>query len=255
MSPLLTTIVHRPYVFAFLVTFLVIGILNEGLRRTLVFLVLGFLVAFLSEVSSIQNGFPYGMYHYVYENMPGEIILLGVPVWDSLSYAFLAFAAYETAVFFIGPRRSIRLIAPILMLLLDVVVDPLAVRGDRWFLGRIFYYPDAGDYFGVPLSNFLGWFLVAAVIINGFLFVEKRWIKTPAPRRRPWLGPAFYWGILVFNLVITFGIGEIRLGLIGLAIHLIALFLFISFKKRCQGKKRLNEPPPFSAPSAPIRQK
>lgn len=47
------------------------------------------------------------------------------------------------------------------MMLLDVVLDPLAVQGDRWFLGRVFYYPGGGDYFGVPLVNFAGWALGA----------------------------------------------------------------------------------------------
>ncbi len=47
-----------------------------------------------------------------------------------------------------------------MMMLLDVVIDPLAVRGDRWFLGRVFDYPSGGVYFGVPLSNFAGWLLV-----------------------------------------------------------------------------------------------
>ncbi len=54
------------------------------------------------------------------------------------------------------------------MMLLDVVIDPLAVRGDRWFLGRIFYYPEPGGYFGVPVSNFAGWVVVGATIVLGW---------------------------------------------------------------------------------------
>ena len=51
---------------------------------------------------------------------------------------------------------------------LDVVIDPLAVRGDRWFLGRIFYYPEPGWYFGVPIANFVGWVVVGAAIAWGW---------------------------------------------------------------------------------------
>ncbi len=219
MQTLLTTIIHRPYVFAFLLSFLVIGLLNRGLARTLLFLVIGFAVAYLSEFSSIRNGFPYGMYHYVYNNLQGELVWGGVPLWDSVSYAFLAYASYETAWFFIGRIGPIRLIGPILMLLLDVVVDPLAVLGERWFLGRIFYYPDGGLYFGVPLSNFAGWFLVALTIIGMYTLLEKWVCRTPPPLRFPLLGPFFYWGILLFNLAMTFWIGETLLGIVGILIH------------------------------------
>lgn len=233
MQSLVTTILQRPYVFAFLASFLAIGIVNRGLGRTFLFLVLGFFTAWLSEYSSIRNGFPYGMYHYIYENLQGEILLGGVPVWDSLSYSFLAYASYETAVYFIGPMGRIGLIGPILMVLLDVVVDPLAVRGDRWFLGKIFYYPEGGTYFGVPLSNFFGWFLVALAIIGGYSFLEKLLFKSSPPLRRPILGPLFYWGILAFNLVITFWIGELFLGAAGAALHLTsAAVLFVLARQK-----------------------
>lgn len=245
METLITTVLHRPYVFLFLLSFLVIGILNRGLGRTLLFLTLGFSIAYLSEYSSIRNGFPYGMYHYVYENLEGEAVAGGVPLWDSLSYSFLAYAAYEYGDFFVRVRSADSriantYIAALLMVAIDIVVDPLAVRGDRWFLGRIFYYPEAGEYFGVPLTNFGGWMLVALAILFSYRFLERLAFRDPSPRRAPWLGPAFYWGILVFNFAITFWIGEWRLGLIGLGLHLAVLAALV---------RRL------SAPSSPRRQR
>src|SRR5439155_1461572 len=58
--------------------------------------------------------------------------------------------------------------------LMDLVIDPLTVRGERWFLGRIYYYPEGGIHFGVPLSNYAGWFLVAAASIAAFQALEPR---------------------------------------------------------------------------------
>lgn len=231
MQTIITTILHRPYVFAFLISFIVIGFLNRGFGRTFLFLVLGYFIAFLSEFSSIRNGFPYGMYHYVYENLEGELLWGGVPVWDSLSYSFLAYAGYEMADYFLGGRWKIPA-AGLLMVLLDVVADPLAVRGDRWFLGRIFFYPENGPYFGVPLSNFAGWFLVALTIFTIYSWLEKRFFQSPPPRHLPLLGPLFYWGIVAFNLVITFWIGEVALGLTGLAIHALTAAVLVKARSR-----------------------
>lgn len=227
LNALLITLLHRPYVFAFLVSFLVIGTLRRGLGRTLLFLTVGFSVAWLSEFSSIRNGFPYGMYHYVYENLKGELLLGGVPVWDSLSYSFMAYAAFEMG-------EWLKIHPAFLMVLLDIVADPLAVRGDRWFLGRIFYYPNGGLYFGVPLSNFAGWFLVALTIFSMYYFLESKLFKphpqtVPGTRLTgtkgmiPLLGPLFYESLVLFNLAITFWIGEVQLGLVGLLIHLTIL--------------------------------
>ena len=94
----------------------------------------------------------------------------------------------------LGPvgRGRITLLAGVLMMLLDVVIDPLAVRGDRWFLGRIFYYAEAGVYFGVPLSNFAGWLVVGWVTVGGYLAVTGKTDRPgrPEPGRRPLLWSA-----------------------------------------------------------------
>lgn len=244
LQSLITTIAHRPYVLAFLLTFLVIAILNRGPARTLLLLAIGYAVAFLSEYSSIRNGFPYGWYHYVYENLQGELILGGVPVWDSLSYTFIAYASYEMAEWIHRKfasnfvlRISGLAFPAFLMTLLDVVIDPLAVRGDQWFLGKIFYYPHGGLYFGVPLSNFAGWFLIALSILSLYHLLEKRYIKAPSPLRVPFLGPLFYGGILAFNLAITFWIGETTLGLVGLALHGIVITSTFVLSARSRQRK------------------
>ena len=210
----------RPYVVAFLIAFLVLSLINRGVLRTLLFLILGYGVAFASEWSSIHNGFPYGLYHYIYSAMEGELIVAGVPFWDSLSYVFLAYTSYELAMFL--KLRFPSLMAPLLMVAMDIVIDPLATRGNQWFLGEMFYYPEGGFYFGVPYSNFMGWFVVAACILNLYIFLEKRLPARPLPswKKQFIAGPIFYYSILLFNWVLTFWIGEWALGIVGVCIHL-----------------------------------
>src|SRR5262249_60272139 len=85
---------------------------------------------------------------------------------------------------------------------------PVRVRGDRWFLGRIFYYPEPGWYFGVPMANFAGWVTVGATIAWGWTVLAPRIDGTPPAWGRRWPGPgalavALYYLVLVFNLVVT----------------------------------------------------
>jgi putative membrane protein len=104
-------------------------------------------------------------------------------------------------------------------MLLDVVIDPVALQGERWFLGRIYHYPAGGVHFGVPLTNYAGWFLVAFVTIGLFQRLERRagW-SAAGVRHVPYGGlvePALYFGILAFNLAVTFWIGERLMGVVG----------------------------------------
>src|SRR5262245_45462436 len=175
MDLVIGTILLRPYVFGFLLAFLVAAVADLGARRTLLFGAAVWPVAWLAEFSSTRAGIPFGLYHYTEDTRGQELYLANVPFFDSLSFVFLAYAAFCVARLVYGPRLGPRpavklaLLSGVLMMLLDVVIDPLAVRGDRWFLGRIFYYAEEGAYFGVPLSNFAGWMLVGTVGVGLYL--------------------------------------------------------------------------------------
>src|SRR5205809_1050356 len=170
MDLVIGTLVLRPYVFVFLALFLVAGSVDVGWRRTLVFGAAVWPVAWLAEFASTRVGFPFGLYHYTGLTHGRELHIGNVPFMDSLSFTFLAYASFCLARAALAGRRlppwAPALVTGLLMTALDVVIDPLAVRGDRWFLGRIFYYPDGGVYFGVPLSNFAGWALVRATSVG-----------------------------------------------------------------------------------------
>lgn len=245
--------VLRPYVFVFFAVFLFVAVTRMGWARTLLFTLIGWTVAFAAEFSSTRNGIPFGLYHYIDVTRHQELWISNVPFWDSLSFVFLSYLGFSLAVFLYAPlviergdfqvadTREIRgswrvlLTGAVLMALLDVVIDPITVLGDRWFLGRMYYYPEGGIYFGVPLSNFVGWAVVGAVIIGIYQMVEGRFFRSPSAcagvRHVPFgglLDIGLYFGILIFNLAITFWIGEPLLGVIGIILYIPVVTLLLS---------------------------
>jgi len=225
------TLMLRPYVFAFLGCFLVAGARDLGWRRTLVFTAWVWPLAWLAEFLSTRIGVPFGLYHYTGTTRGQELYLANVPLMDSLSFTFLAYASFCVARGAFNGRRvsvgSLAVSTGLLMMLLDVVIDPIAVRGDRWFLGRIFYYQEAGVYFGVPLSNFAGWALVGAAAISGYL-----WLIPDGRGNRPGAGMALYYAVLAFNLAVTAWIHEwVLLGL-GLLLHVVTAAVLYAIRRR-----------------------
>ena len=229
MSLLLGSLLLRPYVFLFLLVFLGAGARDLGWGRTLLFLGWVWPLAFVAEFASTRVGIPFGLYHYTGATRGQELFIADVPFFDSLSFTFLAYASFCLARLVLAPlnsrapglapARSVTLTAlsGVLMMLLDVVIDPLAVRGDRWFLGHIFWYPHGGVYFGVPLSNFFGWFVVGAAGVGGYLLLAGE----RAIGAKPLAGVGLYYGVLVFNLALTAWIQEWLLLAAGVTLHLV----------------------------------
>jgi uncharacterized membrane protein len=263
MHLLLSTIALRPYVFAFLAAFLFVAIVNFGLRATLLFTVLTYAVALACEWSSVHNGFPFGLYHYVEATRGREIFVLGVPAFDSLSFTFLAFASYTVALVLSTPlyrrgadvrlldtwaiRRAPRvwLMAALFMVMIDLVVDPLAVLGDRWFLGKVFWYDPPGPHFGVPISNYLGWYFVAAITIAIFQWVDAALNRgsgrplgaIPGFPSRALLGPVLYAAMVMFGVTMLFLIGAYTIAWAAVFIYLPFGVLAIHILRRpdCYG--------------------
>jgi putative membrane protein len=191
--------------------------------------------AFAAEASSIRTGIPFGWYYYVPATADRELWVAGVPFFDSLSFPFLLAASYGLAWLLLAekaacgpageaevrsrPARTAHLaLATGLFVLADVVIDPVALRGDRWFLGQIYGYPEPGVYFGVPLANFGGWGVVGAVATTLYHVWERRRPERSVAvfRGRSLLCPGLYFIVLAFNLVVTFALREWRLGVCSL---------------------------------------
>ncbi|WP_207669017.1 carotenoid biosynthesis protein [Clostridium chromiireducens] len=59
------------------------------------------------------------------------------------------------------------LIATFIMVMWDVVMDPITAT-----VNKVWIWEDGGSYFGVPISNYLGWFLVVYIFLQ-IIFMIK----------------------------------------------------------------------------------
>ena len=237
------TLVLRPYVFGFLAVAVISARRLFGWKRTLQFFGITWLTAFVCEFSSTRIGIPFGTYFYTGSTVGQELYIANIPFMDSLSFTFLLFASYCLTLLFILPWNSSGVsphygfvskealswpvvgLTAVLFMCIDIVIDPVALRGDRWFLGQIYGYQEEGVYFGVPLTNFIGWWVVGALSMIGFrVCCYGRSSPDPFPQifsgESLLFGCGLYYGVLMFNLAVTFWIGEWLLGVVGIIIFL-----------------------------------
>jgi len=246
LSLLWKTVLLRPYVFVFLAIALLTATRLMGRTRTALFFLMTWVTAFICEFSSTRTGIPFGRYFYNDSTRGQELYLSNVPFMDSLSFTFLLFAGYCLALVFLLPAQgrglrlrlrndagirtswTVLLLTTLFFVLIDVIIDPVALRGDRWFLGKIYEYPEPGIHFGVPLTNYLGWGVVGLVALGLFQRIDRSLSNDPLPNSRPdaniagplLLGCALYYSVLFFNLAVTFWIGEPLIGTTGMLIYL-----------------------------------
>src|SRR5512147_1031092 len=103
MSLLVSTILYRPYVFAFLLIYLAAATLKVGPKKAVLFTLTAWATAYAAEFSSVRNGFPFGIYHYIPCTLDREVWICGVPLMDSISFTFLSYASWSVARVFLSP--------------------------------------------------------------------------------------------------------------------------------------------------------
>ena len=257
------TIAFRPYVFVFLAAFLFAAMMLIGWPRTWRFWAISWITAFVCEFSSTRTGIPFGWYYYNGSTVGQELYFSNVPFMDSISFSFLLYAAYCVALCLLLPTRpssgsaqpmlnpltldvsartswSVLFVTAFLFAFIDMVIDPIALRGDRWFLGKIYDYPDPGVHFGVPLANYIGWAVVGIISLAIYFPLERRLRDPslpPSVTPRLLLGAGLYYGVLAFNLSMTFWIGELFMGMSGLVMHLPVIVLLLY---RLAGPRRIS---------------
>ena len=209
----LLTLLRRWYVVAFLVGYFATSIPERGVKATLRFFVIASVVAFGAEYTSTHTGFPFGHYAYTGDTRGDELYLSNVPAFVPVSYAVMIYAGRSIATYLTRSKTALVVFGAIATMSVDLVVDPVAVRGSHWFLGNLFHYAHHGPWFGVPLTNFAGWVLTAAVVLAIEEAFGRR--EAVAPARRGVLLAA---GVVAFNVILAFAIGAVAVGFASLAV-------------------------------------
>ena len=231
LEQLLWSLIHRPYVTLFMVFFLLLSWLEQGWRRTGLWVLTSYLIALAAEWGSINHGVPFGVYVYHYDALNNDLVVFGVPFFDTLSFSFLSYVSFSFAQFFMSPL-SVRgldvqrvtspeirngaatlLLGAFLMMVVDLIVDPVANLGRFWFLGNIYHYPEPGIHFGVTFANYCGWLVVAVATIFVNQAIDRRLSaqesRSAGPNRPHFFclglfAPLFWAGIVLFQLGVTY---------------------------------------------------
>ncbi len=145
-------------------------------RGVLVFVFLCLGVGAFFEILSLWTGFPFG--HDQFTSLMGPK-LFGLPILLALAYVGMGYCSWVVALTILRcQNRTISgsmtffapLAASIVMVAWDFSMEPVWANIDHAWIWR-----DGGPYFGVPVSNFLGWFLTVYVFYQLFaLYLRRR---------------------------------------------------------------------------------
>lgn len=128
----------------------------------IIFLVIG-IYGLLIETISIKTGFPYSRFNY--SDMMGYKVADIVPYTIFLIWPTLVISAYSLSEFISKKGISKIVITTLLLLLLDLVFDPVATELGFWI------WEEPGLYYGVPFLNFIGWIFSALISASFAYFI------------------------------------------------------------------------------------
>lgn len=162
-----------------------------GKKNIAIFFLITWAVSFFFENLSIATGFPFGFYHY-----SPSLGLLTVPLIIIFAYFAIGYLAWTLAHVLTGQYTRklegnqvfvIPFIAAFLMVMWDLTVDPISST-----LQGLWVWTTPGAYFGVPISNFFGWFLVVYLFFQIFALYLSRY-DTMKPEKLSKISNKPYW--------------------------------------------------------------
>ncbi len=152
------------------------AVATRGWRAALAMFAAACGLALFAETLGATTGFPFGS--YAYTDTLGLKIFGVVPALIPLAWMMIAYPAWEAVrlVLPVAPPVTRIVLAALAVTAYDLSLDPRMVADGHWV------WPGGGSYFGIPLSNFAGWVLTAAIIFATWHMLERRWANSgPAP--------------------------------------------------------------------------
>jgi putative membrane protein len=184
------------------------GASSYGWRGILFFLVVCLGVSNAFENLSIITGFPFGWYHY--SNALGPKLFL-VPLLIGPSYFGVGYLSWTLARAILGDQDTklagllwfaTPVIASFIMVSWDLTIDPrMSTIGGSWV------WHNGGSYFGVPLSNFLGWYLTVYVFFQCFALYARRQFATYTKMPGYWATALFAYTSIIIAPILSLLLG------------------------------------------------
>lgn len=185
------------------------SILINGWATSIAAFILTFLIAFTAEALGVNTGIIFGNYYY--PDILGPQVF-GVPILVALAWEPILFASfYMTDILVPVNERNngfwkrmllwlgLAVIGAVATTAWDMMMDPFAVSKGWWV------WRDGGPYTpyiesGVPVSNFVGWFITAFVCQLVCRFIKIRGPRTRHSRYLTLYGPVGLYFLLFLML-------------------------------------------------------
>lgn len=211
-----------------------------GIKRAVLFLLASSIIGFLAEVLGTSTGFPFGKYYYT--DFLGPKVL-GVPevvplVWFVISYLTLSigYCAFTSADR-LKPKSLtiVALFCAFGAVSWDFLIDPMFSSYGYWvWTGQFVNLP---KLYGIPLTNFIGWFLLITLIISVF-FVISRSSRAMFSRRNTWDSRLAYLFLLIDGTIANWQLRHFIAIIIGVTAMLSFLILsYYSSSKKSEARK------------------
>lgn len=173
-------------------------------RGILLYAILCLGVGTFFESVSLRTGFPFG--HYGFTNLMGPKVF-DLPILLALAYLGMGYLSWVLGLVILECQDKplsgkkivlLPLAASFIMTAWDLSMDPVWADIDHAWVWR-----DGGLYYGVPISNFFGWFLTVYISYQLFALYLRKRVSIPLPTSYWRLAILFYAVSAMGNLLVV----------------------------------------------------
>tara|TARA_B100000886_G_scaffold326883_1_gene273780 strand:+ start:873 stop:1685 length:813 start_codon:yes stop_codon:yes gene_type:complete len=169
-------------IFIGFITLIYHSIMLFGLYNAVVFFIICMLISLVNEIIGMKFGIPFGGI-FKYNKKKNGPILLDIPIFILITWFGLIYMSLVFSIYFFNYQNNLivqynlfillklSFFPGILMLCIDIILDPIAVNEKRWAWNK------PGSFYGIPILNFFGWFLNTALILSTFIIVTIKFGK------------------------------------------------------------------------------
>jgi len=198
LSPFSRNLVEQSLLTAF---FLVSAIGYFKKNELLAFAVICFIISNLFENTSVLYGFPFGKFHHSEVTGPR---LFNIPWLATPTYMAMGYVSWMVTQVILGRQKrsswsrdifSTPLVAAFVFSSWDFCNDAVFHT-----VNKAFFYHHPGPWFGVPVSNFLGWLFTTFIFYSLFSLYLSRQKVNDEPEYRGIIKPYWLQIILLYAL-------------------------------------------------------